>query len=206
MQPSALLLDMDGTLTTPMLDFPAIKAEMGIGNRPILEALAEMGPETRNFAEAVLLRHEEQAAAQSSLNPGCRELLGFVHSHRLPIALITRNSRRSVDVVLSRHGLRIDILVTRDDGFYKPDPGPLLLACERLQTDPARAWMIGDGRYDVEAGVAAGMKTIWLSHGRKRDFLTEPWRIVKDLSELLNMLANLVSDDERVQDSGFTVH
>jgi hypothetical protein len=43
--PRALLLDMDGTITEPMLDFPRIKAEMGIGQRPILEALAELsGP------------------------------------------------------------------------------------------------------------------------------------------------------------------
>ena len=41
--PKAILFDMDGTLTAPMLDFPRIKAEMGIGERPILEALAELG-------------------------------------------------------------------------------------------------------------------------------------------------------------------
>ena len=46
--PRAVLFDMDGTLTEPMLDFPRIKAEMGIGDRPILEALAEMsGPDAR---------------------------------------------------------------------------------------------------------------------------------------------------------------
>ena len=30
--------------------------------------------------------------------------------------------------------------------------------------------MIGDGQYDVQAGHAAGMRTIWLSHGQPRDF------------------------------------
>ena len=46
--PRALLFDMDGTLTEPALDFPAIKAAMGIPlQRPILEALAEMTPERR---------------------------------------------------------------------------------------------------------------------------------------------------------------
>ncbi len=43
----AFLFDMDGTLTEPLLDFPRIKAEMGIGNRPILEALAEMDDSAR---------------------------------------------------------------------------------------------------------------------------------------------------------------
>ena len=56
-----------------MLDFPRIKAEMGIGDCPILEALAEMSPRERLAAEAVLHRHEEEAARGSTLNPGCRE-------------------------------------------------------------------------------------------------------------------------------------
>jgi len=50
--PRAVLFDMDGTLTRPMLDFPRIKAEMGIGTRPILEALAEMDEAARRAAEA----------------------------------------------------------------------------------------------------------------------------------------------------------
>ena len=75
--PTAVLLDMDGTLTEPMLDFPRIKADMGIGDRPILEALAELDAAARSAAEAALLRHEDRAAENSTLNPGCRELLDW---------------------------------------------------------------------------------------------------------------------------------
>ena len=39
--PRAMLFDMDGTLTRPLLDFPRIKAEMGIGERPILDPPAK---------------------------------------------------------------------------------------------------------------------------------------------------------------------
>lgn len=191
---SALLFDMDGTLTQPLLDFPAIKAEMGIGDRPILESLARMDPELRAVAQAVLLRHESRAARQSTLNPGCADLLHWIRQRQIPIALVTRNSRQSVDVVLTRHGLAIDVLVTRDDGIFKPDPAPLLLACQRLNATPSLAWMIGDGSYDVAAGVAAGMKTVWLSHGRIRDFPAIPWRTVTDLHELLNLLRQNVSE------------
>jgi HAD superfamily hydrolase (TIGR01509 family) len=195
MRPAALLFDMDGTLTQPMLDFPAIKAEMGIGTRPILEALAQMTPPDRERAQAILHRHEEIAAENSTLNPGCQQLLHWIEAQQIPLALITRNSRRSVDVVLERHGLRIDVLVTRDDGIFKPDPQPLFLACQRLGVSAvADAWMIGDSRYDVEAGLAAGMKSVWLSHGQTRDFPAQPWKIVSDLHELLNVLVAQVSD------------
>lgn len=182
--PRAILFDMDGTLTEPMLDFPRIKAEMGIGDRPILEALAALQGPARATAEAVLLRHEEQAARRSTLNPGCRELLAWISDQGIRTALITRNSRLSLQTVLQRHNLTLDLLVTREDPPYKPDPHPLKLACEKLNVPPADAWMVGDGWYDVQAGLAAGIKTVWLSHGKPRPFTHQPWRESQDLIEL----------------------
>jgi HAD superfamily hydrolase (TIGR01549 family) len=186
--PRAVLFDMDGTLTEPMLDFPKIKAEMGIGDRPILEALAALTGPARAAAEAALLRHEEHAAEHSTLNPGCRELLAWLHEHRIATALITRNSRISMETVLRRHTLSLDVLVTRQDPPYKPDPHPLKIACEKLRIAPADAWMVGDGWYDVQAGLAAQIKTVWLSHGKPRPFPHEPWREARDLLELLRIL------------------
>jgi HAD superfamily hydrolase (TIGR01509 family) len=187
-RPRALLFDMDGTLTRPMLDFPRIKAEMGIGVRPILEALAEMAPEARRVAEAVLLRHEEEAARESTLNEGCDAVLGWARSRGIGTALITRNSRTSVETVLGRHGLVVDFVVSRDDAAPKPDPHPLRLACERLGVSADEAWMVGDGQYDVEAGLAAGVATVWVSHGRVREFAAAPWKTVVDLCGLRTML------------------
>jgi HAD superfamily hydrolase (TIGR01509 family) len=186
--PRAMLFDMDGTLTEPMLDFPAIKAEMGIGQRPILEALAEMDDACRAAAEAVLHRHEEHAAENSRLNPGCIELLAWLRERKIATALITRNSRLSARTVLSRHGLSFGAMVTREDGPFKPDPRPLVLACEKLSVRHDEAWMIGDGRYDVEAGAAANIPTIWISHGRPRPFDALPWREVRDLMELMQLM------------------
>jgi HAD superfamily hydrolase (TIGR01549 family) len=163
--PRAILFDMDGTLTEPLLDFPRIKAEMGIGNRPILEALAEMDAPARQIAEAVLHRHEDEAAACSTLNIGCMDLLDKVASLGMYAALITRNSRSSVQTVLKRHAISIEVLVTREDAPPKPSPEPLWLACRRLEIDPASAWMVGDGQYDIEAALAANIAGVWVSHG-----------------------------------------
>lgn len=186
--PAAVLFDMDGTLTEPMLDFRQIKAEMGIGAEPILEALSRMDPVRRQQAEAILHRYEEHAAAGSTLNPGCGALLAWLHERRIPAALITRNSRRSVETVMRRHELTFEVLITREDGRFKPDPHPLFLACQRLGVEAPLAWMVGDGQYDVEAGIAAGMRTVWLSHGQDRRFNAEPWRSVRDLPEFLDLL------------------
>ena len=191
MTPAAILFDMDGTLTAPMLDFPRIKADMGIGDRPILEALAELDPASRSVAEAVLLRHEDHAAENSTLNPGCHELLDWLKANGIRAALITRNSRRSVEIVVRRHRLELDVLVTREDGPFKPDPQPLRLACEKLGIAQSQTWMVGDGQYDVEAGAAAGIPTVWLSHRRRRPFAAAPWREVRDLAELRLLLCGL---------------
>jgi len=186
--PKAILFDMDGTITEPMLDFPRIKREMGIGQRPILEALAEMSESQRQIAEAVLHRHEEEAAANSKLNLGCKEMLAWLDRHRIGVAVITRNSRTSVKTVCQRHGLNSEVLITREDGKFKPDPAPLLEACRRLRVEKADVWMVGDGQYDVEAGLAAGILMVWVSHGRIKPFAAEPWRVVQDLQELTAVL------------------
>lgn len=186
--PCALLFDMDGTLTAPVLDFDLIKEEMGIAGRPILESLAEMNSHARAAAEAILHRHEERAALESTLNPGCEQLLLWVRERNFPAALITRNSRASVERVFHRHELDFDVVITREDGLFKPSPQPLLEACRRLKVCAADAWMIGDGSYDVQAGVAAGMRTVWISHRRARAFEPAPWKTANDLPELLRML------------------
>lgn len=186
--PKALLFDMDGTITKPMLDFPAIKAEMAIGSRPILEAMAEMDQATRDEAQRVLDRHEDKAAAESELNEGCSALLEWMRVKRLPVALITRNSSQSVMTVLKRHRLNFDTVIAREDGPFKPDPWSIRASCERLGVNCRDVWMIGDGRYDIEAGNAADVVTVWISHARERDFSSEPTAVARDLQALLILL------------------
>jgi HAD superfamily hydrolase (TIGR01509 family) len=191
-RPAALLFDMDGTLTEPMLDFAAIKSEMGIGDSPILEAMTKMEADRRKICDEILMRHELAAAHGSVLNCGCGELLSWIGEQRLPTALITRNSATNVQIVLAKHGLRFDTLISREETPHKPHPRPIQLACERLRVSPADALMIGDGRYDIEAGVAAGVRTVWISHGQEKPFEAEPWHTVRDLVELRAFLVESV--------------
>ena len=186
-RPKALLFDMDGTITEPMLDFPAIKAEMGIDSA-ILEAMAKMEHERRTACEVILQRHELAAAHGSVLNLGCGDLFDWIRQERFGTALVTRNSLLNVRIVLARHGLRFDTLICREDTPPKPDPRPIQLACERLGVAESDAWMIGDGRYDVEAGNAAGVRTVWISHGKERSFEAEPWRTVQNLMALRELV------------------
>jgi HAD superfamily hydrolase (TIGR01549 family) len=190
MLPRAILFDMDGTLTRPLLDFDQIRRDMGI-NGPILEALANMPAEKRIDAEKILHEHEDRAAEASTLNPGCSELLEWLEQAGVKTAVVTRNTRRSVGTVFRRHGLNFEVCVTREDATYKPAPAPLYLACDRLKVASTDAWMVGDGYHDIEAGLAANVRTVWLSHGRTRDFAATPTVVVNDLTELFRLLRGL---------------
>jgi HAD superfamily hydrolase (TIGR01509 family) len=183
--PEAILFDMDGTLTAPVFDFPAVRRAMGIpAGEPILEYLNGMPLEERSRAEVILHQIEDDIAATAPLADRCGDLMNHLERRGVKLALITRNRRDSVKTFLQRHRLAISVCISREDCPHKPDPAGLLMACERLGARPASTWMVGDGQYDVEAGNNAGMKSIWLHHGRKREFAAEPWLTVKDLCEL----------------------
>lgn len=178
---------MDGTITKPLLDFDAIRAEIGIAG-PILEAIGRMDNAAKVRANAILDRHEQQAAVDSELNDGCRELMAEIARRNLPTAIITRNSRSRIDVVLTRHGLKFDALICRDAAPPKPDPRAITTACAALGVNPVDAWMIGDGSHDIEAGNAAGAPTIWISHGFPRDFKAIPTQAVHGLANVIESL------------------
>jgi D-glycero-D-manno-heptose 1,7-bisphosphate phosphatase len=54
-----------------------------------------------------------------------------------------------------------------DDGCScrKPKPGLLVEAANQYQIDLARSYMVGDRWRDIEAGAAAGCRTIFIDHG-----------------------------------------
>ncbi len=188
--PRGLLFDMDGTLTRPLLDFAAIKRDLGL--RPddaILEAMERMTPVDRRAAEATLDRHEHGAAERSTLNDGCLPLLDALRDARLPFAIVTRNSRAALEIVWQKHELPPCPTVTRDDAAFKPDPEPLRLAARLLELPAGSCWMIGDGEYDILAARAADMPSVWLSHGDAREFDAEPDATIQQLSELAPLLS-----------------
>jgi D-glycero-D-manno-heptose 1,7-bisphosphate phosphatase len=67
----------------------------------------------------------------------------------------------------------------------KPAPGMLLAAAEALRLDLRRSWMVGDTDGDVQAGRAAGCRTILVEHppsAHKRTAALEPDAVVADLA------------------------
>jgi len=185
----AVVFDMDGTLTRPYLDFPAIRAAVGVAE-PLLENLLAMPPgPTRERAFAILERFEDEAAHASELNEGAVEVLSFLGRRAVPAAVLTRNSRRSTEIVLRKHALKMNVCVTRDDAPAKPRPEPLWMICERLGVAPAQALMVGDFKFDILVGRNAGTRTALLTHGKSPSYLKEipPDHLLDRLEDLFKL-------------------
>jgi len=180
----AVVFDMDGTITVPLLDFPLIKAEIGAPpDKGLLESLSDMEPSGRVLAEEILLRHEVEAARKSRMNDGVAEALGELASMRLMTAILTRNCRRSVDIVLRKHGLSFDAVVTREDSLPKPDPDGMLTAAWRMGVRPDACVLVGDYEFDIRSGRAAGAVTVLYSPDG-RSFQTQPDFCIRSMREL----------------------
>jgi HAD superfamily hydrolase (TIGR01549 family) len=158
-----MLFDMDGVVVRQRLDFPAIKQEMfGDTEGFILERLERLGPAERARAEAILDRHEALAATQAESMDGFLPFWGWMTDRGFKSGLVTRNSRKSVEVVLGRLAISFDAVVSREDAPPKPAPDPVLLACRRMGVDPAEAIFVGDFELDLLAGRRAGVMTVLL--------------------------------------------
>lgn len=182
----AFIFDLDGTLTLPQLDFASIRAEMGITDGPILEELEALAPSQAEAARKVLEAHEEKAAITSTLQPGARELLDELRRRNIPTAILTRNSRRSLDTVIKKHRLQVNETLSREEAPVKPSPEPVLLLCDRLGTEPANTLVTGDYIFDIESANRAGAISVLLLNQNNSRFSEEADLKIGHLREILN--------------------
>lgn len=166
----AVLFDFDGTLTAPgALDFNEIKAELGCPfDQPVLEFIEGLASiNERRAAHLRLDAFEERGAAASRPNAGAEDLLAALGRLGVPLGIVTRNSRASVDRALENFSrIAADdfaVIITREDPVKpKPSGEAIRLAARRLSVDPGRVLMVGDFDFDMEAGRRAGAMTAWL--------------------------------------------
>jgi len=188
-RPSAVIFDLDGTLTEPLLDFDLIRTEIGLQPGPILEQLVGLTEHERDRAELILRRHEITAIEQAVLSDGCVELLAFLREAEIPHGILTRNMRVAVEHFCQRFDFQFGGIYTREDGPAKPSPHGVLELCARFGVTPVDAVTVGDFKFDVMAGRAAGTRTVLVAPEPPDDL--EAWGapdlVVPSLRELLRM-------------------
>ena len=191
----AVLFDLDGTLLDTAADiaealnralaeqgFPPIalsevRRMIGRGSPMLIErAAASFGRVLDEAAKAAMLERffhhygylEESGEFKAQPYAGAAECLRALHEAGLRIAVVTNKYERFATGLLKALSLRdwVDCVVGGDScPRRKPDPLPLLYACEQLGLSPARALMVGDSTNDVQAARGAGIPVICVPYG-----------------------------------------
>jgi len=188
----AILFDLDGTLIDsapdiaaavnellasrdlPALRLDKVKLMIGGGVGKLVErAFAASGTplagdalrEARRDMEPIYRRH---LTGLTRPMPGVREALAHFHVNRIAMGVATNKPQLASREILLHFGLAdwFGTIVGGDAVTHpKPAPDALLLALDRLRTEPGDALMVGDSVSDVGAARAAGMPVVLLRGG-----------------------------------------
>lgn len=188
MKYDAILFDLDGTLIDSAPDLiktlndilldhgrqPAADVSysqyVSHGSRKLLE-LGFAGDYPRPFDELrqmFLTKYETQNTEQTDFYAGIPTLLQAIEASQTPWGIMTNKPTDST-IPIAKH-LRLDeraaAIVCGDTlPVAKPDPSPIILACEMIGVNPENCVYIGDNSGDVTAGQLAGMATIACAYG-----------------------------------------
>jgi len=188
MKQAAVLFDLDGTLVDTAADLIAAlnllcvekhhPAPSQESTRPLVSDGA-LGLVQHAFPkipqeEAYLLKdrfrelYGENICVHSSLFPHMEELLLQLEKAHIIWGIVTNKPEHLSKLLLEKLNLysRTACLVGGDTTAYaKPHPRPLQYAAELLQVPVQNCIYVGDARRDIQAGHAAGMKTIAALYG-----------------------------------------
>lgn len=185
----AVLFDFDGTLADTAPDLAAaanrLRDEKGLAPLPLdlLRPVASQGargllrvglglePQDHGYEpmrQRFLDLYEQALAQHTRLFDGMAELVDWLDARRLPWGIVTNKATRFAQPLVAHLGLagRCGVLVCGDTAArMKPHPEPLWLAAEQLGADPSACVYVGDDLRDIQAGRAAGMRTVAAAYG-----------------------------------------
>ena len=211
----AVLFDLDGTLadTAPDLgyaincmriarDLPplppaATRPVTSMGARGLLGVGLGVAPGHAEFAtlrDEFLAIYEANLCRETRLFPGMATLLTELEQRAVMWGVVTNKAERFTLPLMAQLGLRTRaacIVGGDTTGKLKPDPASLLEASKRIGITPRHCIYLGDDERDIQAGRAAGMKTLAAGFGYLNGSAPETWgadAIVGAPMELLDHL------------------
>lgn len=174
----AALFDLDGTLldTRDMIltsfryayksvfgeeQTPPDEQLLSLIGIPLKQQMEMISPE--HSAELFDAYHEKNREIHDSMLKGfsgTAEALERIKNAGLRMAVVT--SKRHMPAVKGLERMELahyfEFVIGSDDcEEHKPNPGPLLLAAQRMELEGADCAYIGDSPYDMEAACGAGM-------------------------------------------------
>ena len=211
-----VLFDLDGTLLDtapdlglalnmqrerhglPPLPQDTIRPYASHGSKGLLSVGFSLTQEHVNFGdmrEEYLAIYDEVMTQSPELFDGIQELLEAIERKGLRWGIVTNKPRRFTGPILKKTGLdsRAACVVCGDDAARaKPHPDTLLKACELTGRRVDECLYVGDAERDIQAGKAAGMRTVISLYGYIDDAdKPHEWEadgVIQHPSELLALL------------------
>ncbi|WP_153731871.1 pyrophosphatase PpaX [Sporosarcina obsidiansis] len=125
---------------------------------------------------------------------GVADTLRQLHERGVKMAVVSTKKRDMVERGMRLIGIDpyFEVVIGLDDVTNaKPDPEPLMLALERLNSTPAEALMVGDNFHDILGGQNAGVRTAGVAWALKgEDYLQtfKPDFMLHHISDLFALL------------------
>ena len=185
----SVFFDLDGTLADTASDLAAAANKMltdrnltpvpeeqmrhlaSSGARGMIFKAFGMAPEDplfEQYREEFLSNYEQAIHVHTTLFPGMAELLQQLDTHQVPWGIVTNKHHRFTLPLVKNLGLfdRTPSIVSGDTTPHaKPHPAPILHAASMIPISTEGGVYIGDDLRDIQAGKAAGMKTIAAAYG-----------------------------------------
>jgi phosphoglycolate phosphatase len=185
----AVFFDLDGTLADTAPDLGAalnnlreeeglaalpaekMRAHVSAGSRGLLGVgfgLVPADPAYPDLQRRFLEYYEHHICVGTTLFPGMKDLLDALDELGIGWGIVTNKPDRYTVPLIERLGLgqRAVAVVSGDTtGHAKPHPEPLLHACRLARAAAANCIYVGDDLRDVQAGRAAGMRTVIAAYG-----------------------------------------
>jgi phosphoglycolate phosphatase len=189
----AVMIDLDGTLVDsipdlaaaanmmlaelgrPALDVELVRTFVGKGITNLVERTLSgsmdgtADPELMARALPIFERsYAEVNGRHTTIYPGVESGLAALEEQGFPLACVTNKSMRFTQPLLEMVGLAAHFrhVVAGDTlARKKPDPAPLLHACEAFRIAPRDMLMIGDSLNDTQAARAAGCPVFCVTYG-----------------------------------------
>ncbi len=190
-KPKAFIFDLDGTLVDALPDIRAninrALASLGYDIRLSLDetrphvgggaqklAASVLGkpmddPETMALYHAFADIYEQHPADHGAPFPHVMDTLQALKARGIPMSCVTAKPAKARVQVLEKMGIapHLTHALSPEDGYAKkPAPDMLLACCEAMGASPADTVMVGDTRFDIEAGFNAGCLAVcYCEHG-----------------------------------------
>lgn len=208
-----IIFDLDGTLVNSIVDITnalnhaiepyklekmTVEKTVGLVGEGLSMLVEKMlGEENEAIMPAVMERfiryYSEHLTDFTVPYPGVPETLEKLGDYRKAVVSNKREalSKKVLEALNLEH--YFDVVLGSDSvGEKKPSPKPILQILQMVKAKPDEAVIVGDSNYDIEAGRAAGIRTIAVRYGyRGVEFLGGADGMIDHFPELPSKLEEL---------------